>query len=324
MPVLLEPMALLWRLATWLRWHLAKPYRSPLPVICIGSLTAGGAGKTPTAIAIAEILKSEGERPVFLTRGYGGKTKGPHRVDPVRDGVRQVGDEALLLARSAPAIVCADRVRGARFAVGPEASVIVMDDGFQNPHLAKDLSILVVDRASGVGNGLVIPAGPLRASIASQLARAQAILLLGEGGAGDEIAARARVHSMPVFSAALRPSGKTLWLKGKPVVAFAGIGDPKKFFRTLEQAGARLAKAFAFPDHHDFTEKDAQRLLHAAAEAKAALVTTEKDHVRLGAPSAAFQTLRSKAYPLPVTLAFSEPDGVKRLVRETLAARRAR
>lgn len=323
MPFLLAPAAFVWRAATWARWRAVTPYRAGLPVVCVGNLTAGGGGKTPAAIALAERLKGQGEAPVFLTRGYGGRLAGPHRVDGEHDTAADVGDEALLLARTAPTVVSADRARGARFAESLAASVIVMDDGFQNPHLAKDLSLLVVDRAAGIGNGRVAPAGPLRDSVASQLARARALVLTGGGEAGETVAARAREKGLPVFEADLAPAGETEWFRDRAVVAFAGIARPEKFFRTLESAGATLAGTFAFPDHHAFTEKDAARLLAAAQGARATLVTTEKDHARLPRTDASRAALRRETRPLPVALAFRDEKGVDALLKQALQARRA-
>lgn len=323
MPAILEPAALVWRAATWLRRKVANPYTSSLPVICIGNPTAGGAGKTPTALAIARILEAMGERPAFLTRGYGGSIAGPYLVDTARDGAGDVGDEALLLARRAPTVVCGDRAAGARFMEGLNASVIVMDDGFHNPGLVKDLSILVIDRATGIGNGQVIPAGPLREGLAAQLDRAQAVLFIGEGAAGEAVAAQAHRRGLALLEAKLEPAGETGWLKDRPIVAFAGIGHPEKFFRALEAAGARLERKLAFPDHHRFTEKDAKALLAAADNGKAQLLTTEKDRVRLdGETGAMFEMLRKRAKPWPVRLAFNDEKEIEALVIQALSKRR--
>lgn len=319
---LLEPIALMWRLVDRVRWATANPYKSRLPVICIGNFTAGGAGKTPTALAIAKLLTSAGEKPVFLTRGYGGSLSGPHLVDAATDTSRDVGDEALLLAQAAPAIVSADRANGARLAESLGCSVIVMDDGFQNPTLAKDFSLVVVDRARGLGNGSIIPAGPMRASLASQLARADAILLVGEGNAGDSVAASARQRQLPVFTASLAPAGKTDWLRNKSFVAFTGIAHADKFFDTLEQVGATLEQRIEFPDHHEFSDGDATRLLAAADQARSPLVTTQKDWVRLEHKGGVFKTLCEKTRALPVAMTFQETAKLMTLVKEALARQR--
>ena len=323
MPVLLEPAALAWRLGTWLRWKMVTPYRSRLPVICVGNLTAGGSGKTPTAIAVAKLLKSSGEDPVFLTRGYGGSVTGAHLVDPKVDTAAAVGDEPLLLAQLAPTIVSADRKDGARLAETLDASVIVMDDGFQNPHLEKDLSIVMIDRAIGIGNGLIMPAGPLRAPLSRQLSHAQALVPIGGGGEAETVIVQARSRDIPVFDALVEPVGDLGWLKNKKVIAFAGIAHPEKFFRSLQDAGATITGQKAFPDHHRFSEKEASRLLAAAVKDKAMLVTTEKDLARLDDTRTAVQTLREKSRALAVTLTFNDEQAVSDLLKTMLKGKRA-
>ena len=236
------------------------PYRSRLPVICIGNFTAGGGGKTPTAIAVAKVLKEAGERPCFLTRGYGGKTQGPVLVAKGQSAA-EVGDETLLLAVHAPAVVAADRAAGARLIEGTDATVIVMDDGFQNPQLAKDFSLIVVDAATGLGNGLVMPAGPLRAPLDKQTPRADALLLIGEGGKTAPLAKSFEAANKPVLKARMTPRGDARWLGILPVIGFAGIANPKKFYATLSQSGARLTGTRSFPDHHPYTERQASGCL---------------------------------------------------------------
>ena len=320
---LLEPLALVWDLATQLRWAVTNPYRSKLPVICVGNLTVGGAGKTPTAIAIAEQLRSHGEAPVFLTRGYGGRIRGPHLVDVHRDSAADVGDEPLLLTQTAPVVVSADRVKGARLAEAQQSSVIVMDDGFQNPQLAKDFSILVVDRATGIGNGLIVPAGPLRGSLRFQLLKAQAMILVGAGTAASEVETRARMLELPVFDATLAPKSQTKWLKNKQVIAFAGIAHPEKFFETAEQAGAQIVERLSFADHHAYTEEDAAGLLADAEKAGALLITTEKDHVRLSETGEACAALKKTARALPVSLMLKNRDKLSALLAAALASRQS-
>ena len=201
--------------------------RVGVPVICIGNPTLGGAGKTPLALAVAGMLADAREHPVFLSRGYGGRLPGPVRVDPHLHHASDVGDEPLLLARVAPAIVARNRVRGAVMAVSAGASVIVMDDGFQNPSLTKDISILVIDARRGVGNGRVFPAGPLRASLGDQLARADALVVVGSADAGFDLEHEIAALKIPIFQARLRPdAGAVARMAKRPVLAFAGIGDP--------------------------------------------------------------------------------------------------
>ena len=277
---LLLPLGAGWEAAGRLRHSFARPYCPPVPVVCVGNLVAGGAGKTPVALALATHLVSCGIAVHIVTRGYGGRLGGPVRVDPARHDARAVGDEALLLAMPAPCWVARDRADGVRAAVAAGAQMVVLDDGFQNPGIAKTLSFLVVDAAYGFGNGRVIPAGPLRESPARGLARADTVVLLGSGGA----AALPRIDrtALPVLHAALRPvAGERL--AGARLLAFAGIGRPGKFFTTLRVLGAKLVDTWAFPDHHPFRAGEIDRLFRAAERAQARLITTAKDIVRVPA-----------------------------------------
>jgi tetraacyldisaccharide 4'-kinase len=292
-----------------------------VPVICLGNLTVGGAGKTPAALAVAHLLLAARERPFFLSRGYGGRLAGPVRVDPSFHHAADVGDEPLLLARLAPTIVAHDRVAGAKTARLGGASVIVMDDGFQNPSLAKDLSILVVDGRRGIGNGRIVPAGPLRAPLDIQIARAQAIVVVGSPDGAAKVLDCARRHRVTVFHSRLEPDRNSLAaLGGRKVLAFAGIGDPEKFFATLREAGIAIGERASFPDHHRYTTTDAQTLLARAKAANLVLITTEKDHVRLlDDPSLAALAARSSI--LPVRLAIGEPDTFADMVLKTARRR---
>jgi tetraacyldisaccharide 4'-kinase len=288
--------------------------RAGVPVICVGNPTVGGAGKTPAAIAIARLLAAEGERPVLLTRGYGGSLAGPVTVDPNEHSAADVGDEPLLLARVAPTVVARDRVAGARHAREAGASVIVMDDGFQNPSLEKDFSILVVDRRRGLGNSRVVPAGPLRAPLDPQFERADALLIVGGAPMESPLVDAARRRGLAVFHATLKPDRETLAaLTGKRVLAFAGIGDPDKFVATLAAAGIMVPAVRAFPDHHRYTAGEAAALLAQAEREGLALVTTEKDLVRMqGDPAAAELAARARA--LPVSLSVAEAEAFARVV----------
>jgi tetraacyldisaccharide 4'-kinase len=298
---LFAPLGLLYGAAGRARSTLARPYRSALPVICIGNFTVGGAGKTPLALAVARIARDMDCKPAFLTRGYGGALAGPHAVDAERDTAADVGDEALLLARTAPTVLARNRPEGAKAIEGLGADLIIMDDGFQNPSLTKDLALIAVDAGAGFGNGFVFPAGPLRAPLHYQIERAHAAILIGDGENG--IAARLK-GKLPVIEGQLQPAGEVTWLKDRPVLAFSGIGRPEKFFTTLRACGATLADGVAFPDHHAFTEAEALALMRQAAQASAALVTTEKDWVRLCAPSGPLAELKAMARALPVEIAF--------------------
>lgn len=298
---LLAPAGWLYGAAARGRFALAKPYRSRLPVICVGNFTVGGAGKTPLALALAEITRGLGHEPAFLTRGYGGSLAGPHKVEPERDSAAEVGDEALLLARAAPTVLARVRPDGAKAIEALGASLIIMDDGFQNPSLEKDVAIIAIDAGAGFGNGRVFPAGPLRAPLAYQRRRAALAVLIGEG-VGDVEAALA--GGPPVVKARLFPSEGAEWLRGARVAAFSGIGRPGKFFATLRECGARLVAAEAFPDHHAFTEAEALALVTKAGDLGAVLVTTEKDWVRIGAAPGPLEELKIKARTLPVKLVF--------------------
>jgi tetraacyldisaccharide 4'-kinase len=294
--------------------------RASVPVICIGDPTVGGAGKTPAAIAVAELLLKAGETPFFVTRGYGGREAGPLRLNPTH-GAQDVGDEPLLLAAVAPVVVSADRVAGARLAAQSGASVIVMDDGFQNPALAKDISLLVIDGASGVGNGLVFPAGPLRAPLDAQIERAQGIVFIGAGKAGEEIARRALARSKPVLRARLMPEPEaTAEIKGRDVLAYAGIGRPAKFFTTLETIGCSIIERREFADHHPYSEGDAHELLSLARARNLTLVTTAKDHARMY-KNPALNELADASRVLPVDLQFEDEDALKALLKSALARR---
>ena len=281
-----------------------------VPVICVGNFTLGGAGKTPTVMMLAKMLQAAGEKPCCLSRGYGGSEAGPKLVDVQADTAAQVGDEALLLARVAPTIVSRDRVAGAKAVSG--ASVIVMDDGLQNGSLAKDFTLAVVDGRRGIGNGKVFPAGPLRAPLLAQLARTDALLVIGDGK--NVQGPLAAAGSRPVFHGRLVPDPAALAaLKSRTVFAFAGIGDPEKFFDTLTQAGIAVTQRKAFADHHCFTGEEAAELEMQAEHEGLTLLSTEKDHARMmGDPVLA--ALAARTQVLPVTLVVDEADALRALV----------
>lgn len=253
-----------------------------IPVICVGNYHVGGAGKTPTVLALARLLRELDETPVVLSRGYGGRLKGPVMVDRDRHGAADVGDEPLMMARDVPVAVARDRLDGVALAKSQGATVILMDDGFQNPQLAKDASLIVIDAARGLGNGRVFPAGPLRAPLGPQLARTDALIVIGEGHAADALAADIAARGRPVLRAQLQPDAASLAaLAGRRVFAFAGIGDPERFFRTLRAAGIEVAATRAFADHHVFADDEIAALTTRARRDGLTLVTTEKDLARL-------------------------------------------
>lgn len=283
-----------------------------VPVICIGNPTVGGAGKTPTAIALIERLKARGAQPFALLRGHGGKVKAPLRVDLAAHTAADVGDEALLLARHAPTIVAGgDRLGGARLAVAQGASHLVMDDGFQNPSLHKDCSLLVIDAGVGVGNGCVTPSGPLRAPLAPQLEKADAVLVIGEGAPGERVAGAARAAGLAVLRGHLAPESSAIAaLRGLPLVAFAGIGRPEKFFATLEAQGLSVVARHPFADHHPYRPDEIAHLTSEAGRLGARLVTTQKDLARLEPEIARGANIAS----LPVRLALDGADQLDTLI----------
>jgi len=290
---LLTPLGAAFDLAGRVRRSWVRPLCPPIPVICIGNLVAGGAGKTPVVLSLLLAMTARGLAPHALCRGYGGMEIGPMRVDPLHHDADQVGDEALLLATMAPTWVARDRAAGARAIVDAGGGAIVMDDGFQNPAVAKDLSLLVIDGTYGFGNGRLIPAGPLRESIADGLARADAVVLMQPDrlGLADGLSAR-----LPVLRARLVATAAGATLSGKRVLAFAGIGRPEKFFATLDSLGAILVGCRAFADHHRYDPAEIEDVLRRADSMDAVAVTTEKDAVRLAPP------MRTRVRVLAVTV----------------------
>jgi tetraacyldisaccharide 4'-kinase len=293
--------------------------RAGVPVLCVGNFTVGGAGKTPLALALAELLSEAGVKPAFLTRGYGGRDKGPTLVEP---GARAdtVGDEALLLAAEAPTVVSADRVAGAARAVAAGAEAIIMDDGFQNPSLVKDCSIVAVDGETGIGNGLAFPAGPLRAPIHAQMPYASAVVVIGAGDAGRRVADFARGSGVPAFRGRIGPEPAAPPLRGQRVLAFAGIGRPQKFFKTLADLGAIIAATEIFADHHPFSEADAMRIAERARAGRLIPVTTTKDRTRLiGGP--AREALVQITEVVPVRLMLDDEAAMLAFLKEGLRIR---
>jgi tetraacyldisaccharide 4'-kinase len=275
---LLSPLGTVFDAAGRLRRAVVRSYRAPVPVICVGNLVAGGSGKTPVVLSLAGILARQGTDAQIVMRGYGGRLAGPLRVDAERHDAADIGDEALLAAARAPCWVARDRAAGVRAAAAAGARAILLDDGFQNPSVAKDLSLIVVDAAYGFGNRRLMPAGPLRERIAAGLARADAIVLIDDDG--GEAANPLGSCRLPILRAALVPVGGERFA-GARAVAFAGIGRPEKFFATLRRLGAIPIVERGFPDHHRFRAADLAALRQAAETGNAMLVTTAKDWVRL-------------------------------------------
>jgi tetraacyldisaccharide 4'-kinase len=289
-----------------------------IPVFCVGNYHVGGAGKTPTVLALARLLRDLGETPVVLSRGYGGKLRGPVRVDPIRHSAADVGDEPLMMAASLPVVVSRERADGVPLARAQGASVIVMDDGFQNPSVAKDVSLIVIDSDRGLGNGRVIPAGPLRAPLRPQLARTDALVVVGQGAAAEAVAADITARGKPVLRARLTPSEASVAsIGGKRVLAFAGIGDPVRFFATLRASGIEVVRERAFADHHPFSQSEIEVLIAEAKREALTLVTTEKDFARLRAGGEVPGWARA-IVPFAVTLELEDAALLRRFVTERL------
>ena len=291
--------------------HVAPTTVGP-KVICVGNLVAGGTGKTPTAISLAKRAADLGTVAAFLSRGYGGRLGGPVRVDPSHHTAADVGDEPLLLAAHGTVYVSRDRIAGAQLAMAEGVGLLIMDDGFQNPFLHKDLSFLVIDAQTGIGNGRIIPAGPLREHPQDGFRRADAIVLMGDQLPAPTLSALLSATGLPVLGARLEPSRDSEWLRDQTIVAFAGIGRPQKFFAMLNRLGADVVSRFAFPDHHRYDADDIMRLAEMAAAAEATLVTTTKDFARL--PIEARQMVEL----VEVEVAWSEPAEVDRLISNLL------
>ena len=270
---ILAPLGYLYAKATFLRFKLSTPYKASKPVICVGNLTAGGTGKTPVSLSIAKMLKEAGKNPFFLSRGYGGTIRNII-VNKMVHTPDQVGDEPLLLSECAPVAVNPDRAAGAKLAIAHGADCLVMDDGFQNPKLYKDLSFLVFDGAYGIGNGYALPAGPLRENFEQGIKRAQAVIILGE----DKTSIAAKVK-LPVFYGKIMEE-KPL-RENRNILAFAGIGHPEKFYVSLEKCGFNLVEKHNFPDHHPYSRKELQKLIKSAQEKNLDIYTTSKDYVKI-------------------------------------------
>jgi tetraacyldisaccharide 4'-kinase len=307
---LLAPFGAAFDAASRLRRAVARPYRAPVPVICVGNLVAGGSGKTPVVLSLAGLLADRGTAAHIVTRGYGGRLAGPVPVNATRHDAAEVGDEPLLIAARAPCWVARDRSAGVRAAAAAGAEAILLDDGFQNPSVAKDLSLVVIDNGYGFGNCRVIPAGPLRERVAAGLARADAIVMIGSEAEPQDL----RGMPCPMLRGELRPIDGERFTDAR-VVAFAGIGRPEKFFASLRGLGATLVHTQPFPDHHPFRASEIARLRAAAEREKARLVTTAKDWVRL--PPA----LRLGIEVLDVEIRWRDPSAVEQLLSDGLSRR---
>lgn len=317
--LLLAPIAAIYGAVSGARMK-RQGARAAIPVICVGNYHLGGAGKTPTTLRLAEILRELGEAPFVVSRGYGGSLEGPVRV--ADQSATEVGDEPKMMAHHVPVIISRDRVAGAELARGEGASVVLLDDGFQNPALGKDASVIVIDATRGLGNGCVFPAGPLRAPLAVQIARTNALIVIGEGNTANDVAQGVAQRGGLVLRAAFVPAESVVaQLRGHRVLAFAGIGDPARFFNTLRTHGIEVVSQRVFADHHPFTAEDIGAMVREAQAGTLILVTTEKDLARIeGDPALAAYV--AQIVPFPVKLRIEDEGVLEDFLKDRL--RRAR
>ncbi len=319
----LAPFAFLYGEVAGRRMQKAPRVAMPVPVICAGNFTAGGAGKTPTALALAEAAKARGQVPGFLSRGYGGSLDVTTVVDAENHRAEAVGDEPLLLARRALTVIARNRVEGARKLIEKGATLIIMDDGFQSARLAIDYALVVLDSHRAIGNGFGIPAGPVRAPMPVQMRHATAILKVGDGDNADALIRQAARAGIAILEATLQPRPAPE-LQGRRVLAFAGIADPGKFYRTVESLGAEIAVRRAFPDHGHLEEDEMRDLLETADREGLQLVTTAKDWVRLRGHSGTAATLAAAVRVIEVDMRFDDPRAPAHIIDRAVEAARKR
>jgi tetraacyldisaccharide 4'-kinase len=319
----LSPISFLYGRIAGYRMAHAKRASVPVPVICIGNFTVGGAGKTPTALTIARAAEQKGLKAGFLSRGYGGSLDVTTVVDPAHHRAAAVGDEPLLLARQALTVIARRRAEGARRLVQEGVDLIIMDDGFQSASLVIDYALVVIDSMRGIGNGHIVPGGPVRAPLKRQLRHASALLKVGHGSAADRIVRMAARAGKPFFSASLSTVGQ-LDLKGRDVLAYAGIADPGKFFRTVEGLGAHIAVQRPFGDHQHLTEDEIDEMLEIANRDGLEIVTTAKDFVRLAGHHGRAAELAQRSRVIEVEMAFDDHRAPELIIDRAIEAYRAR
>lgn len=306
------PASLLYSFAGLLRKMITSKYYAKVPVICVGNVTVGGAGKTPVVLALTQLLSAQGFKVAIASRGYKGEITKPTLVDKNRHTVNSVGDEPLMLARIAPTYIAAIRPLAIQMAEENGANIVIMDDGLQNPSIAKTLSILVIDGKYGIGNGFIMPAGPLRESLSSGISKVDAVILVGSDDTNIlNNKAFSRYKPIPVIRARLEPNGN-LPDKTIPYIAFAGIGNPDKFFATLIENGYNIAKTISFPDHYNYSDNDINTLIQSAESSGAGLITTEKDEVRLPL------FVRKKVKVLPVRIVWDDEKQIRTILEKIL------
>lgn len=318
--IALSPLSAVYGRIAARRLENARREKTGVPVLCVGNPTVGGAGKTPVAIALARQAAQMGLTPGFLSRGHGGSLSArTHLVDLGHDSAKSTGDEPLLLARVAPTAVTPDRAAGARMLVAEGCDFLIMDDGFQSARIHYDYALLVIDARRGIGNGHIIPGGPVRAPLVAQLRHADAVLKMGQGDGADRVVRLASRAGRPVYEASVHPRPES-GVEGRRFLAFAGIGDPEKFFATVAEAGGWVTVAKAYPDHHYYTDEDLTDLMAEAKAAGLGLVTTAKDAVRIRRSSEVGEALLAQLNVVEIETEFS-PDSVpKRIVAATLEA----
>lgn len=318
----LYPLSRIYGLVATRRMVNARREKLDVPVLCVGNFTVGGTGKTPVAIALAKQAKKMHLTPGFLSRGYGGSIHEPHVVDRRHDSARQVGDEPLLLSDHAVTATTPNRVAGAKLLMGRGCDFVIMDDGFQSAQIHMDYALVVVDGRYGIGNGQVLPAGPLRAPLIDQVRFATGIVRMGEDKAGEAVVRQAARAGRPIFEAWLRARAADKFA-GRRFLAFAGIGHPEKFFDTVANAGGEIAMSRPFPDHHFYSNDELRELANTAKAADLELITTAKDMARLR-NSIAPPDLVDKLNVLEIDAVFENANATKRIIEETVNAWRDR
>ncbi len=308
--IFLWPLGLIYRAVSNIKQLVIRPYNALVPIICVGNIVAGGAGKTPAALVIAQILQQHGQNPVFVTRGYGGKERGPLRVDLSLHSALDVGDEALLLARIAPTWIGRNRAAAVSVAQA-HGSHVIMDDGLQNPSIKPKLSFLVIDGSVGIGNGCLIPAGPLRETLEKAMPRITGVIFIGSEDR-QKLIPRFRC---PLFRAEIEPDLPPDFPRQQKFFAFCGIGRPEKFYETCRRSGIELVGTKDFSDHHFFSTSELQKLQTLATTEGAKLLTTEKDWARLPGD------FQSQILSFPINLIFNDPVAITQLVQNTTIIR---
>jgi tetraacyldisaccharide 4'-kinase len=313
---LLAPAAWIYGYFAGRNMQRARRAEVEVPVICVGNFTVGGAGKTPTVITLARAAKARGLKPGILSRGYGGSMDRTTIVDADHHRARDVGDEPLLIAREALTVISRRRLEGARMLIENGADLIIMDDGFQSAALKFDYALMVIDSVRGIGNGFLVPAGPVRAPTALQLSYATALLKLGDGDASDPFIRSAARSGKPVYEGMVRPVGEASSMSGKRVLAFAGIADPKKFYRTVRSLGAEIVAKRSFGDHQHLTDDEIADILSTAEKKDLTIVTTAKDAVRLRGHHGAAEELAGRITVIDVEMAFDAPNTARLIIDE--------